>query len=100
MPPILVTSPPPHGFDDSRKAKKRVATKKGTSPAIDVTNVTGAPSTLLNRRNKKGRGGREEGRRVCVAAGSWPRDKSALSRNYDRAGEGVGGACRGKRARA
>lgn len=66
------------GFDDSRKTKKRVkrmAAKKGTSsaeerPAIDVTNVTGAPSTLLNgggikkEREREIEGERAE-RRVC-----------------------------------
>lgn len=44
---------------------KRMAAKKGTSsaeerPAIDVTNVTGAPSTLLNGGGIKKRGGERE----------------------------------------
>lgn len=85
-----------------------MAAKKGTSsaeerPAIDVTNVTGAPSTLLNGGGIKKRGGeRERERRDVCAAGSWPRDKSVLSRNYDRNwGCWLGvSACRGKLARA
>lgn len=67
------------GFDDSRKTKKRVkrmAAKKETSsteerPAIDVTNVTGAPSTLLNgggikKRERERDRGRESGE-TCVS---------------------------------
>lgn len=49
-------------------------------PGIDITNVTGAPSTLLRRTEKDAS--------PCFASGS-RHDKSPLSRNYDRTGEGM-----------